>query len=538
MKLVNVDEMRAIEREADARGWTYANMMEAAGSGLAEIVHSFYGYVNEVPSALALVGAGNNGGDALVALTLLADAGWKATAICALPRPVADPLVDRARKAGVEIIQPEVYDYAQIDGLLKSSTVLLDGLFGTGVRLPLSGYPADLLAHIKASPFCPPVVAVDCPSGVDCDTGAAAPQTLQAEVTVCMAAVKTGLLRMPAYKLCGEFQVVDIGLPAHLPAWDAVLRETVDDETVRALLPERPADAHKGTFGTAAVCAGSIQYSGAALLAGRAAARSGVGLVRMAVPAPLHAVLAGHLPEAVWSLLPHRMGAISPDAAPILVETVEKADALLIGPGLGQDAPTAEWLRVLIEGDYPAPHHAALGFIPNLPSDHEQARRSKLPPLIIDADGLRLLARISTWWEKLPAPAVLTPHPGEMAALTGLTISEIQADRPGCASRFAAQWGHVVVLKGAFSMIASPDGRLAVIPVASSALAHAGSGDVLAGIITSLRAQGLPAFEAALCGAWLHARAGLAAEEKVGHEASVLAGDLIEAIPDALALIG
>jgi NAD(P)H-hydrate epimerase len=157
--------------------------------------------------------------------------------------------------------------------------------------------------------------------------------------------------------------------------------------------------------------------------------------------------------------------------------------------------------------------------------------------LVVDADGLKLLARVTDWAKKIPAPAVLTPHPGEMAILTGLEKDVIQADRIATAVTFAREWGHVVVLKGAFTVIAAPDGRNGVIPVASSALAHAGTGDVLAGMITGLRAQGIEAYEAAAAGAWLHARAGLAAAEKVGHPASVNAGDLINILPEILSWV-
>ena len=157
-----------------------------------------------------------------------------------------------------------------------------------------------------------------------------------------------------------------------------------------------------------------------------------------------------------------------------------------------------------------------------------------MPPLIIDADGLKLLAKLPDWAARLPKPAVLTPHPGEMSALTGLETAEIQADRLSIAERFAAEWGQVIVLKGAFTVIAAPDGRTMIIPVASSALARAGSGDVLAGLIAGLRAQGMEAFEAAAAGAWIHAQAGLLAAEMQGNTATVLAGDLLNVLPDVL----
>jgi NAD(P)H-hydrate epimerase len=228
------------------------------------------------------------------------------------------------------------------------------------------------------------------------------------------------------------------------------------------------------------------------------------------------------------------MGAISGNAADILVKNFERASALLVGPGLGTEESTAKFIENLFnKGKSPVRKTSGIGFI-HRENEQKEAERVGLPPLVVDADGLRLLAKIEKWNEFLPALTVLTPHPGEMAALSGLKKDEIQADCLGIALKFAAEWGHIVVLKGAFTVIAAPDGRATVIPVAHPALARAGSGDVLAGLIVGLRAQGLAAYESAVAGAWLHAQAGLLAVEKVGASASVLAGDILDAIPDAL----
>jgi len=179
------------------------------------------------------------------------------------------------------------------------------------------------------------------------------------------------------------------------------------------------------------------------------------------------------------------------------------------------------------------PKKSAIGFV-HEESDSKEAEKNSLPPTVVDADGLRLLAQIKDWHAKLPAPAILTPHPGEMSALTGLSKEEIQEDRQTIAIKFAKEWGHVVVLKGAFTIIASPDGRTTVIPVASPALAHAGTGDVLAGVIVSLRTQGLDAYDAAVAGAWIHAQAGLYAADDLGTTASVMASDVLNSISDVL----
>jgi hydroxyethylthiazole kinase-like uncharacterized protein yjeF len=284
--------------------------------------------------------------------------------------------------------------------------------------------------------------------------------------------------------------------------------EVADYNLVGGLLPERELDSHKGTFGTALIVAGSLNYTGAALLSGTAAYRAGAGLVTLAVPEPLHSALAGHLPEAIWALLPHEFGFISEKASEVLLNHVLRATAFLIGPGIGGHISTRKFVETIISA-------------------------VKLPA-VIDADGLRHLAQIQDWHKKLFSLSVLTPHAGEMSALTGLSKEEIQSNRNEIALKYAQEWGHVVVLKGAFTVIASPDGTITIIPVASPALARAGTGDVLAGLIVGLRAQGLDAYGAAVAGAFIHAKAGLFAADDFGTTASVLASDILNSIPDVL----
>lgn len=518
LRVVSVAEMQAIEREANARGLTYEIMMENAGRGLAEVILDEYGYLEE-GGALGLVGSGNNGGDTLVALAHLAGQGWNASAWLVRPRPAGDPLVQRVIDSGGKVFSLEHSDWQdQLAGLLSTHAVLLDGVLGTGVRLPLNPELATILGAIRQAltdmDESPVVVAVDCPSGVDCDSGEAAPECLPAELTVTMAAIKQGLLKFPAFNLVGDLRLVGIGLPqdgAGLAAWQQLQTYVVDQEWVRQALPPRPLEAHKGTFGTALIVAGSVPYTGAALLAGMAAYRSGAGLVTLAAPEPLHAALAGAFPECTWLPLPHQEGWISHNAADRVKKALQRATAVLIGPGFGLEETTGDFLARLLPNEAP----------PGI-------------PVVMDADGLKLLSRLPDWPRRLPEESVLTPHPGEMSILTGLERDAIQADRLGIARRFSREWGHIVVLKGAFTVIAAPNGLAALIPVATPALARAGTGDVLAGLIVGLRAQGVPAFNAATAGAWLHAMAGLRAVVQVGNPASVLAGDILHAAVDIL----
>ena len=541
MKYISVEEMRNIDVQTDAIGGvSFAQLMENAGRGIADIILDLPDSMGSGNTIIALVGPGNNGGDALVTLDLLAAEGWDVTAYLFKRKVKDDLLVERVKIAGGEIVLSQSdKDFEKLRALAKEKSVFLDGLLGTGIKLPLRKNAADLLAAagdaLESVGWEPYIVAIDCPSGVDSNTGDVAAETIPADVTATMAAIKFGLLKLPAFEICGEIAVVDIGVTDKVPNWVAVKNFVVDEDYVSALLPERPLDAHKGTFGTALIAAGSVNYTGAALLAGKSAYRIGAGLVTLAIPSALHSALAGQFPEATWVLLPHKMGVVAADAATVLLENIERATALLIGPGFGMEETTREFIENLLKMKNGAKKSSVgIGFVHG-ENKEEYKKELALPPLVFDADGLKLLAQIEKWHELIPETAVLTPHPGEMAEMTGLSIGDIQGNRLEVAREYAQKWGHVVVLKGAFTVIAAPNGETFTLPVASPALARAGSGDVLAGLIVGLRAQGLDALQSAIAGAWIHAQAGLTAAEMIGVSASVLAGDILAFVPNALA---
>jgi NAD(P)H-hydrate epimerase len=260
----------------------------------------------------------------------------------------------------------------------------------------------------------------------------------------------------------------------------------------------------------------------------------GTGLVTLAPPQAIYPIVAARLAEATYLLLPDDMGVLAPDAVKILSEKMRDYDALLLGPGLGQEKATEEFLSHLLEGQKTLIPRR-LGFSREEErEEHSSSEQIKLPPLVADADGLNLLAKIEKWWELLPSETILTPHPGEMARLMGCETKEVQVDRIGCAIQMAAKWGHVVVLKGAHTVVAAPNGQVSVLPFANPAMATAGSGDVLAGAIVGMRAQGLASFEAALGGAYLHGLSGELARDGLGN-AGVVAGDLMSLLPLAIA---
>ncbi len=308
--------------------------------------------------------------------------------------------------------------------------------------------------------------------------------------------------------------MADIGVPPDLAA--AAQVELIEPDMVRGWLPLRPMDAHKGTFGKALIAAGSLRYTGAAVLSGAAAMRAGAGLVTLAIPAAAHPALAGVLPEVTWLPLPGVATHAAAGAAELLT-ALEGYDALLVGPGL----TTTDDARAFI---------GALFGAQGLSQGDWQGRA------VIDADALNLLAGLADWPARLPPNSILTPHPGEMARLTGLTTNEINGNRIATARRYAVTWGHIVLLKGPHTVIAAPDGRTGVLPFAAPVLATAGSGDVLAGAIVGLLAQGLPAFEAAISATYLHGFAG-AQLMRAGMIAGVIARDILERLPETLRLL-
>jgi NAD(P)H-hydrate epimerase len=549
LKIVTTDEMRRIETAADAGGLSFEQMMENAGRAVARAIEEWIGAQDM--RVLVLVGPGNNGGDGLVVARHLVEMGATVGLYVWKRETSGDKNWDLAQERDIPAVRmADDDDLQKLNGLLTEAHVVVDALLGTGVTRPIRGDLKRLLNEartvidqrrqpidgalvapaegvVQADP--PVVVALDVPSGLNSDDGVLDPAALSADVTVTLAAIKRGHLVLPGAEAVGKLVVGDIGIPPDLYA-DIEL-EMATPAQISGLLPARPSAAHKGTFGKALVVAGSVNYTGAAYLAAGSATRVGTGLVTLAPPQAIYPIVAARLTEATYLLLPHDMGVLAPGAVKVLSEKVEDYDALLLGPGFGQEKPTEEFLSQLLGGQK-AVSKRRLGFSLDEDSVADKASLGaiKLPPLIVDADGLNLLAKVEDWWRQLPPETVLTPHPGEMARLVGCQTNEVQADRIGCATEMAAKWGHVVVLKGAFTLVAGPDGKAIVLPFANPAMATAGSGDVLAGAIVGMRAQGLPPFEAALVGAYLHGLAGELARDALG-DAGVVAGDLMGMLP-------
>ncbi|NLD73223.1 MAG: NAD(P)H-hydrate dehydratase [Chloroflexi bacterium] len=550
MQVVSTSEMRRIEAAADAAGHHYADMMELAGRAVAEAIRARR---TDPAQILFLIGPGNNGGDGLVAARYLQEWGHECTLYIWQRSETADPLLVRAQSVGIVTVwAAEDKDQQRLAILARECEVLVDALLGTGAKGPLRGTLPDLLAAVgeglreRGAPAperftriggLPPehgpagrplVVALDGPSGLDFDSGEIDDLALWADLTVTFAYPKPGQFAYPGAARIGELLVADIGLDPALGA-DTPL-QVATHQMVRDLLPERAPDAHKGSFGKALVVGGSPNYIGAPCLAAEGAYRVGAGLVTLGVAERIQPTVAGHVTEATYLLLPHDLGALTEAALRVLAEEIGGYDALLVGPGMGREEHTGEFLRGLLQGGRPSSRRA-VGFAAR--EEAHPPHKIDLPPTVLDADALNLLAEQGSWWEGAPRETVVTPHPGEMARLTGKTIAEVQGDRVGIARAQAAQWGVTVLLKGAHSIVAAPDGRATIIPYANALMASAGTGDVLAGAVVGLMAQGLSAYHAAICGAYLHSLAGEYRRRDIG-AAGLLAGDLLPLLPRAL----
>ncbi len=511
-KVVNAQQMRAAEEKAAALGVPPTVLMDNAGRAVAEVVAAL-ARRESGQSVLVLVGPGNNGGDGLVAARYLLEWGLPVACYVWHRRAEGDRVRELALAVGVPLFSAEEdADYNLLRSEVRRARIVVDALLGTGLSRPLSPQLRALLAVVHAERQARRVVAVDVPSGLNSDTGEVDEATLPADVTATLGHVKVGLVVSPGVRYAGHVICADIGLPAGAEV-DG-LADLLDDATVGALLPQRPPYGHKGTFGRVLVVAGSTNYVGAAALACQAAYRAGAGLVTLAVPRGLHALAAAKLTETTFLPLgAEQAAAFTPDSLPELLAALDGYDALLVGPGLGRGPATAEFVRMLV-GELAKRRQAA----------------GSSPFLALDADALNCLAGSGDWWRGLGSQTVITPHPGEMARLLATSVPEVEAQRLATARLAAQTWGLVAILKGAFTVIAAPSGQLQVSPFAVSSLATAGSGDVLAGALVGLGAQGLPAAAAAAAAVYLHGRAGELAAIRIG-EAGTVAGDLVPLLP-------
>lgn len=510
--VATAEEMRRADRRATERyGVPGLLLMENAGRGAVDVLERVLG---PVPGRRVAVvcGRGSNGGDGFVVARHLLGRGAR-VAVWLVGRAAevqgdARVNLDALRRAGEAVTEaPDAAGeaFGRLRADLMAAEVVVDALLGTGVRGAATGAVGAAIEAVNAAAR--PVCALDLPSGLPSDGEAPAGPVIRARVTVTFGLPKLGLLLPAGAEHAGQVEVADLGVPR---AWlsEGIRAGLVEAADVRTALPRRPLDAHKGRFGHALVVAGSVGKTGAAVLACLGALRAGTGLVTCAVPASQQPVVAGQLAEAMTEPLPETAArTLSAKAVERVVELAARMAAVALGPGVGLDPETQAAVQALVR-------------------DVER-------PMVVDADALTALAGRSALCRDARGPRLLTPHPGEAARLLGCDTADVQADRIASARRLAAESGAVVALKGARTVVAEPDGEIALNPTGNPGMATGGTGDVLTGIAAGLLAQGMAPSGALRAAVYLHGLAGDLAAGVRG-EAGLVAGDVADALPAAI----
>lgn len=506
--VVTAQQMREIDRiTSEQYGVPGIVLMEHAAETVVQAIEQQWGTLHK-RRVLVMCGHGNNGGDGF-AIARLADHRGANVSILFTGDPgrMSDETSINYKSAKLHGISLFNKDNTALDDVIGSAQILVDAILGTGTSGILRDDILQLVHRINQRDHSSRLVAVDMPTGVHSDTGQILGQAVKADLTVTFGLLKPALCLTPGISHCGKVVVADIGIPAQ-----AVLQVKpnifwVGNSALQSLMPSRPVDGHKGIFGHTLIVGGSAGFAGAPMLAASAAVKTGVGLCSAAIPDSYITAGLAVEPGVMW----HGMGLhsehLGAECEIPLRKLIEQVKSIAIGPGLGQHPETVKLLLHLLEGP--------------------------LPPMVLDADALNILAAHSQSWSGHTATdhqVVLTPHPGEMARLIGIGIPEIQQDRIGAARAAADRYRCVVVLKGANSVVASPDGSAYIIATGNPILATGGSGDVLTGMVAALLAQGLPALEAAILGSGWHGLAGDVLAENLG-QAGASPIDIVRAIP-------
>ena len=511
IKVITAAQMQELERRTIGEGRIPATtLMERAGSGVAACIEQWVGTVSG-KTITVVCGKGNNGGDGFVAARLLRRRRANVrvltmASLSELSRDAALMYRQFVKVAGKSSVIPyRSKDTAR--ALLQESHLLVDALLGTGLSSAVTGRYGEVIESMNEVNR--PVVAIDLPSGLHADTGTAFGQAVRASLTVTFGLPKTGLYQNQGIDLSGTINLVDIGIP---PSYvDAIKSHVtvITPQWVQGCLPRRERSGHKGTYGHAGIIAGSIGKTGAAALAAQAALRVGAGLVTVATPSSVNDILEAKLLEVMTLPMPEtKARTLSRAALDRLLAFMATRDAVAIGPGLSTHHETVELVQTLT------------------------GRLDR--PAVLDADALNALTGRTAVLASCKTPPIITPHPGEMARLEAEATSQtVNRDRIGTATRFARERGLFVILKGARTIIARPDGAVAICPTGNPGMATAGTGDVLTGMVVGLLAQGLPSWEAACTATYLHGAAGDLAAAMKG-EVGMIAGDLLEHIPTAL----
>lgn len=513
-------QIRELEQKAVQAGVSQAFMMDRAGHALGDhlLAHALRcGYARG--PVLILAGPGSNGGDGIVCARRLSETGeriylylWRRSLT------PGDTLLDALAEQDIDIARAEDDPgYFRLRRWLRLSSWCVDALLGTGANRAVEGQLAEILTVVKENlTDRHHICAADCPSGIDCDTGAVSPQSLRADITVMFGAAKQGLYLEPALEHCGTMAVADIGIPDAL--MQAIRQQGLDETDLRNLVPQRRNWSHKGSYGKALCVVGSHRYPGAAYLSAYAAVKSGSGLVTAAVPDVIQQGLIPAMPEVTYLPLVHEDGAMASGSLAQLQMAWADYTAILLGCGLSHTGQTRNFVHEFLHAWQATQALAEI-------------------PLVLDADALNCLAQIPDWPDLLPARTILTPHMAEMGRLCGQPTEAVMANGAELALTYAQTWNSVVLLKGPHSWIGTPEGNLYAIMAANSALAKAGTGDVLSGLIVGMLAQGQSPTEAACGAALVHSLAGRHCADAIG-AAGTVASDVLQQVPAVLQQAG
>lgn len=508
MKIATAKQVKNIDRRATREfGIPGPVLMENAASAImAEMEKYFDGLIGVRVGIIC--GKGNNGGDGLALARRLSIRGVpvRVALLASFTAVSGEAKVNLSilRKMDVEITQNASARF--VADISEWSDIIVDAILGVGLSSPLKGLYAQAVDTINASGR--PVVAIDVPTGIDSDTGAVMGTAIMADLTVTMAVLKRGIMVFPGARNAGEVRIADIGIPSEVIEKEKINVRLLNKGSLLGILGRRDQDAHKGDFGHLLVIAGSPGKAGAATMTAKSALRTGTGLVSVGTPNGLVPIIQQQVFEAMCIPSAESIdGTIGLGAETELLKVAAKMSACAIGPGLSTHYETVTMVRSFLQ--------------------------QITIPIVIDADGLNALIGYLDVIKKNKGPVIMTPHPGEMARLLGITISDVQKDRIGIATVFAVKYNVTIVLKGAGTVVANPDGLVYINNTGNPGMATGGTGDALTGMIGGFLAQGFASLQAACLGVYLHGLAGdLAAKEK--GEAGMIAGDLIEKIPQAL----
>ena len=510
MKVVTPSQMREIDRMT-IEGLAIPSLVLMENAGMAIVDEVLERMEKEPLRITVMCGPGNNGGDGMVAARHLSDRGHEVAVYLGVPRASfrgdAKVQLRMLSRLGVEVsVLSSAASFEKVFGRVSGSDVVIDALFGTGLTRGLDGYWAECVRIINSCPGL--IISADVPSGLDSEKGVPLGECVTSDATVTFGLPKTGLVLYPGAHFSGDVVVADIGIPRVVVERMDIPGSVITPEVLEPVFGERWPDTNKGTYGHLLVCAGSSGKIGAGILAARAALRSGAGLVTLAVPASsLHHADAS-TPEVMAAPLPENSeGAFSAKGLMALREMIAERDALAIGPGISTHPDVAELVKNLLEDTY--------------------------FPAVVDADALNVVGTEIEFFRKRGSLTVLTPHPGEMGRLLGIETGKVQGDRVGSALSCATRSGCTVVLKGAGTVVAHPDGRFFINGTGNPGMATGGTGDVLTGMIGAILAMGFDPLESALAAVFLHGAAGDLASERTTEHA-LIASDIIDSLGPAL----